>query len=303
LVGAGGTGNGVTGLAAILVGAGGTGSGVTGLAAILVGAGGTGNGVTGLAAILVGAGGTGNGVTGLAAILVGAGGTGNGVTGLAATLVGAGGTGNGVTGLAAILVGAGGTGNGVTGLEANAWYERPKIAENRAIRITNRLDSMGDYTPDSKKLCTERVTQKGDYGYNKGNFYLSLWKVTANVSFLDRLARDFFRCFRAGTHDILIVTGLADSVEACAVIPQLRSQFNREYSPDKYATLIARLEERCGSKVNFRVAETPVFMEKSLLDQMADVGAELASRLIGDPPYIEAAHRAIPRDFCVPGEV
>jgi hypothetical protein len=101
----------------------------------------------------------------------------------------------------------------------------------------------------------------------------------------------------------LVVTGLADSEEACAVIPQLRSQFNREYSPDKYATLLARLEERCGSKVNFRVAETPIFMEKSLLDQMADVGAELASRLIGDPPYIEAAHRAIPRNFCVPGEV
>jgi hypothetical protein len=113
--------------------------------------------------------------------------------GLAATLVGAGGTGKGVMGLAATLVGAGGTGKGVIGLDANAWYERPKNAENKAIRITS-LDCMGS-TPASKKLCTERVTQKGDRGYNKGNFYSSLWEVTAIGSFLgqhDHLARDFF---------------------------------------------------------------------------------------------------------------
>ena len=87
------------------------------------------------------------------------------------------------------------------------------------------------------------------------------------------------------------------------MIPQLRSQFNRDYSPEKYATLLARLEERCGARVDFRVAETPIFVKKSLLDRMADLGAELASRLIGSPAYMEAAHRAIPSRFCVPGEV
>jgi hypothetical protein len=103
----------------------------------------------------------------------------------------------------------------------------------------------------------------------------------------------------------LFLTGLAGSAgqEACAVIPRLRSQFNRDYSPEKYLALLARLEERCGVRVDFRVAETPVFLEKGLLDQMADIGAELASRLIANSAYMEAAHRSIPPKFFVPGEI
>ena len=87
------------------------------------------------------------------------------------------------------------------------------------------------------------------------------------------------------------------------MIPQLRSQFNRQYSADKYAALLSRLEERCGTRVEFRVAETPIFVHKAMLDEMAQAGADLASRLISDQKYMQAAHRAIPAKFCVPGEV
>lgn len=92
-------------------------------------------------------------------------------------------------------------------------------------------------------------------------------------------------------------------MEASALIPRLRNRFNRIYSPEKYADLLAQLEERCGAKVEFRVAETPIFVEKAMLDEMAEAGTALARDLMRDSEYLEAAHRAIPAAYRVAGEV
>src|SRR5260370_10425581 len=56
-------------------------------------------------------------------------------------------------------------------------------------------------------------------------------------------------------------------------------------------------------KVEFRVAETPIFVKKQLLDEMAAAGAALAKALIGNAKYMESARQAIPSDYCVPGEI
>jgi hypothetical protein len=86
------------------------------------------------------------------------------------------------------------------------------------------------------------------------------------------------------------------------VIPHLRKRFNREYSTEKYAVVLERLQERCGCTIEFRVAETPIFIEKAMLDEMAKLGADMATALIGDAEYLEAAHRAIPAGYRVAGE-
>jgi hypothetical protein len=86
------------------------------------------------------------------------------------------------------------------------------------------------------------------------------------------------------------------------VIQEQRARFNQGYSADKYATLLQMLEERCGCKVEFRVAETPIFLEKQMLDQMAKLGSDMACELIGDPVYLEEARNAIPDGYRVPGE-
>ncbi len=88
----------------------------------------------------------------------------------------------------------------------------------------------------------------------------------------------------------------------CELIPELRSQFNRNYSSERYAELLTCLEQRCGAPVEFRVAETPIFVPRELLDQMAGAGAEMCAALMGDPEYIRAARRAIPKGYCVAGE-
>ena len=86
------------------------------------------------------------------------------------------------------------------------------------------------------------------------------------------------------------------------MIPQLRARFNREYSPDRYEKLLEILRDRCRMTVEFRVAETPVFIQKSMLDQMAAAGAELAKSLLAKPKYLEAARQAIPADYRIAGE-
>ena len=86
------------------------------------------------------------------------------------------------------------------------------------------------------------------------------------------------------------------------MIPELRSRFNQGFHPEKYAALLGLLERRCGTKVEFRVAETPIFLELPLLDEMAAAGAELALELMGNSTYLAAAREAIPPDYRVAGE-
>jgi hypothetical protein len=86
------------------------------------------------------------------------------------------------------------------------------------------------------------------------------------------------------------------------LIPELRQEFNHRFKPEHYAALLARLIEHCGAPVEFRVAETPIFVEHALLDEMAHAGAGMAVRLIDDGEYLEAARKAIPEGYCVWGE-
>lgn len=86
------------------------------------------------------------------------------------------------------------------------------------------------------------------------------------------------------------------------MIPELRERFNREFARERYASLLARLTERCGTTVEFRVAETPIFVPRVLLDEMAASGAGMAHHLIGDPVYLAEARGAIPAAYRVAGE-
>jgi hypothetical protein len=86
------------------------------------------------------------------------------------------------------------------------------------------------------------------------------------------------------------------------VIPELRTRFNALYSQQAYELLLARLEQRCGVKVGFRVSETPIFLPLPLLDGMAATGADLARRVLGNPGCLAAARAAIPDGYLVAGE-
>ncbi len=85
------------------------------------------------------------------------------------------------------------------------------------------------------------------------------------------------------------------------MIPSLRKQFNEKFTPEKYQRLLKTMEERCGAPVQFRVAETPCFFPKELMDQMAEYGKELIEQL-ESPEYHEVSTATIPPQFNVPHE-
>ena len=86
------------------------------------------------------------------------------------------------------------------------------------------------------------------------------------------------------------------------MIAELREAFNRRFSSAAYAELLARLDKRCGVHVEFRVAETPVFLPRPLMDQIAGIGSALAERLMSWPEYLSAARKSIPPKYLVAGE-
>ena len=86
------------------------------------------------------------------------------------------------------------------------------------------------------------------------------------------------------------------------MIPSLRKQFNSSFSPAKYETFLRRMDEICGTHVQFRLSETPCFFPKSLLDRMAQDGQELIRQLVESPSYRAKSDEAVPPEFKVQNE-
>jgi hypothetical protein len=86
------------------------------------------------------------------------------------------------------------------------------------------------------------------------------------------------------------------------MIPALRQQFNDSFTPEKYHAFLRRVDEACGTHVQFRLSETPCFFPKSLVDQMAADGQELIRQLVDNPAYLAKSDEAVPAEFKVPNE-
>jgi hypothetical protein len=86
------------------------------------------------------------------------------------------------------------------------------------------------------------------------------------------------------------------------MIPSLRQQFNRGFTSGKYQNFLHRIDEACGTHVQFRLSETPCFFPKALLERMASDGKELIRQLVDNPRYRAKSDEAVPAEFKVPNE-
>ena len=86
------------------------------------------------------------------------------------------------------------------------------------------------------------------------------------------------------------------------MIPSLRKQFNENFTPEKYQAFLRRVDEGCGTHVQFRLSETPCFFPKALIDRMARDGQELIRQLVDNPGYRAKSEEAVPAEFKVPNE-
>jgi hypothetical protein len=78
------------------------------------------------------------------------------------------------------------------------------------------------------------------------------------------------------------------------VIPSLRQDFNSRFRPETYRAFLRNLDACVRTHITFRIAETPIFLPRELLDEMAAIGADLTHRLVDDREYLAESSKAIP---------
>ncbi|MDR3740529.1 MAG: hypothetical protein P4L40_16055 [Terracidiphilus sp.] len=83
------------------------------------------------------------------------------------------------------------------------------------------------------------------------------------------------------------------------MISSLRARFNAAFEPEKYAELQRSVGAASGTGAEFRLAETPVFVERDFLERLAKTGVELLQSLLANDEYLAAARKAIPKGYCV----
>lgn len=85
------------------------------------------------------------------------------------------------------------------------------------------------------------------------------------------------------------------------MIPSVRQAFNSQFTTEKYNAYLDELNSLFPGALEFRIAETPVFISKGFTRQMTDA-CESILDLILDPKFKELTDKAIPANVNVPGE-
>ena len=85
------------------------------------------------------------------------------------------------------------------------------------------------------------------------------------------------------------------------MIPSIRKEFNESFSQDKYQAFLKELHGAHENAIEFRVAETAVFVPKNFTSMMLDACERIVD-MITDGTFNELTERAIPPTLRVPNE-
>ena len=85
------------------------------------------------------------------------------------------------------------------------------------------------------------------------------------------------------------------------MIPEIRAEFNKDFTEEKYQDFLMDLESKHPGDITFRIAETPVFIPKDFTKKMLDA-CEAIVDIIVKPDFKEKTQRAIPKNENVPNE-
>ena len=85
------------------------------------------------------------------------------------------------------------------------------------------------------------------------------------------------------------------------MIPALRKEFNDSFTKKKYEDFLQDLNSKHPGAIEFRVAETPIFVPKAFEQQLVDACENIVDVII-DPRFKQLTARAIPRSDNVPNE-
>jgi hypothetical protein len=85
------------------------------------------------------------------------------------------------------------------------------------------------------------------------------------------------------------------------VDPQLRAQFNADFTPGKYAALVRCVNESEKWPADFRISETPIFVTREFTNEVTRAANQIIA-LTRTPQFAKHAASAIPKGLEVPNE-
>ena len=85
------------------------------------------------------------------------------------------------------------------------------------------------------------------------------------------------------------------------MIPAIRAAFNEQFTEAKYQAYLAILNEPFKDPIPFRIAETPVFIDRVFKAQLLDAGDYICD-FITEPSFQSKTSDAIPKGLDIPGE-
>lgn len=85
------------------------------------------------------------------------------------------------------------------------------------------------------------------------------------------------------------------------MISQLREKYNSEFSEEAYQKFIKDLESTFNYHIEFRIAETPIFLPKDLLKEILSA-SELIVSALQTKEFKEYSKKALPDNLAVPNE-
>ncbi len=85
------------------------------------------------------------------------------------------------------------------------------------------------------------------------------------------------------------------------MIAAIRKKYNELFSEEKYKKFVAQFDEIYNRKVEFRIAESPVFISRDLKNKLIEAGNDILKTVLTDE-YRKISDKAIPKDLFVKGE-
>lgn len=85
------------------------------------------------------------------------------------------------------------------------------------------------------------------------------------------------------------------------MVPAMRKWFNENYTNEKYQAYLSELYNKFPGSIEFRIAETPLFIDKSFTSKLLST-CESVIDVITQPGYITITGKAVPEGVKVPRE-
>ncbi|MDQ3843025.1 MAG: hypothetical protein M3342_03295, partial [Bacteroidota bacterium] len=85
------------------------------------------------------------------------------------------------------------------------------------------------------------------------------------------------------------------------MVPAIRKEYNQRFTEEAYQQFLTDLHHYFPGELDFRVAETPIFISKDFTKKMLDACDQIID-VIGQPAYQQQSAKAIPPQLRVPNE-